>query len=151
MVVTQIPRVRAIRNRPAQPLAARRRGETALCVRAQDVAPRLGAARRFPRAQKPAPILPPSLRDKGRAFRRGLLDQSLCGFLHRVAGRGLRLQAVEIIGGLLRVAGGGEDRPLVVLQDREPRRDIGGVVVAGFRRDAKIGAEKRRADFRDLS
>jgi hypothetical protein len=25
-----------------------------------------------------------------------------------------RLQAVEIIGGLLRVAGGGEDRPLVV-------------------------------------
>jgi len=51
----------------------------------------------------------------------------------------------------LRLAGGGEDRPLVVLQDLQPRRDIGGVVVAGFRRDAKIGAEKRRADFRDLS
>jgi hypothetical protein len=58
---------------------------------------------------------------------------------------------VEIIGGLLRVAGRGEDRTLVVLQDREPRRDIGGVVVAGFRRDAKIGAEERRADFSDLS
>jgi hypothetical protein len=58
---------------------------------------------------------------------------------------------VEIIGGLLRVAGGGEDRALVVLQDLKPRRDISGVVVAGFRRDAKIGAEKRRANFSDLS
>jgi hypothetical protein len=52
----------------------------------------------------------------------------------------LRLQAVQIIGGLLRVAGGGEDRPLVVLQDFQPGRDIGGVVVAGFRRNAKISA-----------
>ena len=58
---------------------------------------------------------------------------------------------MQIIGGLLRVAGGGEDRPLVVFQDLQPRRDIGGVVVAGFRRDAKIGAEKRRANFSDLS
>jgi hypothetical protein len=53
----------------------------------------------------------------------------------------LRLQAVQIIGGLLRMAGGGEDRALVVFQDFEPGRDIGGVVVAGFRRDAKIGAK----------
>jgi hypothetical protein len=52
----------------------------------------------------------------------------------------LRLQAVQIIGGLLRMAGGGEDRPLVVFEDFQPGRDIGGVVVAGFRRDAKIGA-----------
>ena len=103
-----------------KPLAAKQSGEAALCVRAQDVAPRLGAVRPFPRAQNPAPILPPSLRDKGRAFRRGLLDQSLCGFLHRVAVRGLRLQAVEIIGGFLRMAGGGEDRALVVLQDLQP-------------------------------
>jgi hypothetical protein len=64
---------------------------------------------------------------------------------------GLRLQPVKIIGGLLRVAGGGEDRPLVVLQDFEPGRDIGGVVVAGFGRNAKVGAEKSRADFCDLS
>jgi hypothetical protein len=49
------------------------------------------------------------------------------------------------------MAGGGEDRALVVLQDLKPRRDISGVVVAGFRRDAKIGAEKCRADFGDLS
>ena len=53
---------------------------------------------------------------------------------------GLRLQPMQIIGGLLRMAGGGEDRALVVLEDLQPRRDIGGVVVAGFRRDAKIGA-----------
>ena len=58
---------------------------------------------------------------------------------------------MQIIGGLLRMAGGGEDRPRIVLQDLQPRRDIGGVVVAGFRRDAKIGAEKRRANFSDLS
>jgi len=59
------------------------------------------------------------------------------------------LQRVKIIGGLLRMAGGGEDRPLVVFQDFQPGRDIGGVVVAGFRRDAKIGAKKSCADFRD--
>lgn len=74
-----------------KPLAAKQSGEAALCVRAQDVAPRLGAVRRFPRAQNPAPVLRPSLRDKGHAFRRGLLDQSLCGLPHRVAGLGLGL------------------------------------------------------------
>ena len=116
---------------------ARQSGETALCVRAQDVAPRLGAARRFPRAQKPAPALPPPARQRPRRSARPPRS-ILRGFLHRVAGRGLglRLQPMEIIGGLLRVAGGGEDRALVVLQDLKPRRDIGGVVVAGFRRDA---------------
>jgi len=46
--------------------------------------------------------------------------QSLCGLPHVVGLLGLRLQPVEIIGGLLRVAGGGEDRPLVVLEDFEP-------------------------------
>jgi hypothetical protein len=60
-----------------------------------------------------------------------------------------RLQAVEIIGGLLRMAGGGEDRPLVVLQDFELGRDIGGVVVARLRRDPKIGTQEGCADFRD--
>jgi hypothetical protein len=57
------------------------------------------------------------------------------------------LQAVEIIGGLLRVAGGVEDRPLVVFQDFEPGRDIGGVVVAGFRRDAKDRRIKKLRRF----
>jgi len=63
----------------------------------------------------------------------------------------LRLQPVQIIGGLLRVAGGGEDRPLIVFQDFQPTLNIGGVVVAGFRRDAKIGASKSCADFGDKS
>jgi hypothetical protein len=53
---------------------------------------------------------------------------------------GMRLQPVEEVGGLLRVAGGGEDRPLVVFYDFQPTLNIGGVVVAGFRRNAKIGA-----------
>jgi hypothetical protein len=46
----------------------------------------------------------------------------LRGLLHVLGGRGagLRLQSVQIIGGLLRVAGGGEDRPLVVFQDGRP-------------------------------
>jgi hypothetical protein len=46
---------------------------------------------------------------------RGLLLHG-CGGL----GAGVRLQPVEIVGGLLRVAGGGEDRPLVVFQDFPP-------------------------------
>ena len=64
--------------------------------------------------------------------------RSLCGLLHVLGwrGAGLRFQSTEIIGRLPRVAGGGEDRPPVVFQDFEP----GGVVIAGFRRDAKIGA-----------
>ena len=80
---------------------------------------------------------------KGRAcVKRGLLlDQSLRGLLHRVGGRGVSPRLlVEIIGGLLRVAGGDEDRALIVLEDLQPRRDVGGMIVAGFRRDAKIGA-----------
>ena len=49
------------------------------------------------------------------------------------------------------MAGGGKDRPLVAFHDFQPTLNIGGVVVAGFRRDAKIGAEKRCANFGDLS
>ncbi len=50
----------------------------------------------------------------------------LRGLLHVLGGRGagLRLQPVKIIGGLLRVAGGGEDRPLVVFQDFQPSEAI---------------------------
>jgi hypothetical protein len=47
---------------------------------------------------------------------------------------------MQIIGGLLRMAGGGEDRALLVFQYLQPWRDRGGMVIAGFRRDAKIGA-----------
>jgi hypothetical protein len=52
----------------------------------------------------------------------------------------LRLQVVQIIGGALRMGGGAEDRPLVVLQHRDPRLDVGGVILADFRRDVEIGA-----------
>jgi hypothetical protein len=58
---------------------------------------------------------------------------------------------VQIISGLLRVPGGGEDRPLVVFEDFQPTLNIGGVIGAGLRRDAKIGAKEGRTDFRDLS
>ena len=44
----------------------------------------------------------------------------LRGLPHVVGGLGLRLQPMQIIGGFLRVAGGGEDRALVVLQNFEP-------------------------------
>ena len=43
----------------------------------------------------------------------------LCGgtLLFRVFGAHPRLQAVEVVGGALRVAGGGEDEALVPFQD----------------------------------
>ncbi len=63
----------------------------------------------------------------------------------------LRLQAAEIIRRLLRMRRRAENRPLVVLQHLQPVGDIGGVIVAGFGRNAKIGTKESRADFRDLS
>ena len=45
---------------------------------------------------------------------------NLRGLPHRVGLLGLRLQPVEIIGGLLRMAGAVEDGALVVLQNFEP-------------------------------
>ena len=66
--------------------------------------------------------------------------------IERTALRGflwfLRLQAVQIIDGALRVGGGGEDRALVFLQHLEPVPQIGGVVVSRLRRDAEVGAEE---------
>jgi hypothetical protein len=41
-----------------------------------------------------------------------------------------RLQAVQIIRGALRMRGGTEYRPLVVLQYGDPRRNVGGVTVS---------------------
>ena len=63
-----------------------------------------------------------SVNDKAAAPVGGAASASfnLRRLLHLLAGRGLRLQSIEIIGGLLRVAGGGEDRALVVLQNFEP-------------------------------
>ena len=47
----------------------------------------------------------------------------------------------------MRVGCGLEDGALVVLEDFEPRGDIGGVVVAYFRRKFQIAAEKRGTQF----
>jgi hypothetical protein len=60
---------------------------------------------------------------EGRPEARPLPRSMLLGCFLHVLGWcrvGVRLQPVKIIGGLLRVAGGGEDRPLVVLQDFQP-------------------------------
>ena len=54
---------------------------------------------------------------------------------------------VQVVDGALRMGRRREDRPLVFSQDLQPRGNIGGMVFAGLRRDAEVGAEKRRADF----
>jgi hypothetical protein len=50
---------------------------------------------------------------------------------------GGRLQAVQIIDGIARVRSGGEDGPLVIVQDFEPLVDVACVVLADFRRNVE--------------
>src|ERR1700747_1632376 len=59
------------------------------------------------------------------------------------------LQAVQEIDRALRVRGGGEYRPLVVLQHLNPAGDIGGMVVANLRRQVEVGAQEGRAKLGD--
>lgn len=47
--------------------------------------------------------------------------------------------------------GSREEGPLVVFQGFQPRRDIGGMFLAGLRGQLKIGADERRAKLGDLS
>ena len=54
------------------------------------------------------------------------------------------LQSMQIIGGALRVRGGGENGAVVVLQYLQPSCEIGRVIVARLGRYAEIGTEKRR-------
>ena len=54
------------------------------------------------------------------------------------------LQLMQIIGGALRVHGGGEDGAVIVLQHVEPGCEIGRVIVARLGGHAEIGTEKRR-------
>lgn len=49
----------------------------------------------------------------------------------------------------LRMRGCREDRALIVLHNFKPRRKIGRVILAGLRRDAKVGAKKRRSQLGD--
>lgn len=53
-----------------------------------------------------------------------------------------RLQAVQEVGGALRMGRGPEDGPLVVLQDREPVGDVGCVILTGRQRQFEIGAQE---------
>jgi len=48
---------------------------------------------------------------------------------------------VQEIHGALRVGGGLEDGPLVVLEDFEPAIEKSGVVIAKFQRKAEIGSQ----------
>jgi hypothetical protein len=63
----------------------------------------------------------------------------------------LGLQAVQIIGGALRVRGRGEDEALIVAQCLEPVADIGRVIVAHFGGDFEVGAEEGGAELGTLS
>ena len=54
---------------------------------------------------------------------------------------------MQMISGFLRMAGSGEYRPLVVLQDFEPGCHIGSMILACLRRDAKVGAQEGGTDF----
>ena len=56
---------------------------------------------------------------------------------------------MQVVGSALCLRSGSEDRALVALQDAEPVREIVGVIGHGFRRDAKISAQERRAHFGD--
>ena len=59
----------------------------------------------------------------------------------------LLLQAAQVIGGALRVGGGGEYRPLIFFKDGQPVPEIGGVVFPDFRRDAQFRAQESGSQF----
>src|SRR5260370_10666240 len=72
---------------------------------------------------------------------------SRTGLLDFLGGAGAEF--VDKISGFLRVRGGGENRPAVVLQDFQPVGDIGGVVFAGLQRQFKVGTQEGCAQFGD--
>ena len=55
-------------------------------------------------------------------------------------GRGSWLQAVDEIRRALRMAGRGEDRAAVCLENLQPAGDVAGVVSSGLQFETKIGA-----------
>jgi hypothetical protein len=60
-----------------------------------------------------------------------------------------RLQAVEVVGGSLRVGSGGKDGALVLAQNLEPARQIGGVIGAGLGGKLEVGAEEGSTELGD--
>lgn len=59
------------------------------------------------------------------------------------------VQRGEILSSGLRLRSGREDGPLVILQDSEPARQIGGCVVARIMRHAQVGAQERCRELLD--
>jgi hypothetical protein len=64
---------------------------------------------------------------------------------------GRLLQAMQIIGGALRMGGGGEHGALVVLQDFQPIRDVARMIIARLGRDAEVDAKEGGAEVCTLS
>lgn len=57
------------------------------------------------------------------------------------------LATVQEIGGALRMGGSGKDRALVAFENLQPALDIGGMIGARFRRQAKISTKESRAQL----
>lgn len=57
------------------------------------------------------------------------------------------LKPVQEVHGTLCVGGGGEDCPLVLLEDFEPAFDVGRMILADLEGQCEIGGEERRAEF----
>jgi hypothetical protein len=110
---------------------------------------RLGAAQHHQVAPKIAAAVDVDGAGQGLVRLRGRAGGCLCGGplldLLLLAG----LQAVQIIGGALRMRGRGEDQALVVAQGFQPMADIGGVILANFRRDPEIGAKESGTELGD--
>src|ERR1700730_13219607 len=59
------------------------------------------------------------------------------------------LQAVQEIRRALGMGGGGKNRALVVFQDLDPGRDIGGMILPNLGRQFKVGGEEGGAKLGD--
>ena len=68
----------------------------------------------------------------------------LCRYRHNPGGG-----IIQVIGGALSVRGRGEDGAGILLHDFEPVGDIGGVFLARFLVQVKVGADKGAAQFGD--
>src|SRR5215218_5446082 len=93
--------------------------------------------------------------------RNGGGEAALSGGLERLSGDGAAvrvgrigpgrlcagLQAMQELDGALGVGCGGEDRPLVALQNLNPVRDIARVVRTRLQRQAKIGSQECGSQF----
>ena len=58
---------------------------------------------------------------------------------------------MQKIGSPLRMGGGAENQPLVVLQGFQPVADIGGVILADLRGDLEICAKESGAELSESS